>query len=137
MSSIQRHSDHRIAVLRTENMWDDIIHLDKTLGGTGNFSRAGLKMTHGSESWKGASKADKNLSPPNTRYLCCILYKEMIVYQQLILESFNLSDEQKVDTMNKLLTHCQIETPVKDLPFSWENFYNTSCNNVLLDVSIS
>ena len=48
--ALGQRPNHSVAVLRTEHVWEDVIHLDQDLGGTGNFSNLeGFKFSHGSE----------------------------------------------------------------------------------------
>jgi len=127
--TIDLRPHHSVAVIRTEYMWEDIIALDKALGGTGDFSNTGTKVSHGSETWKGTQKYNAYLSSENVELLCCFLHAELAVYQRLILLAANLNHEQKRQTLSSTLTHCQIDhegDPVLQ-PFSWWSYYNTTC----------
>ena len=100
------YANHSVAVLRTEHMWDDIINLDRLLGGSGNFSMAGHKHSHGSGNY--TVPYDSKLSEPNTIYLCCLIYKEIHVYQEMILKAFNLNASQKKASLTDLHYRCHI-----------------------------
>ena len=125
-STIGQRPNHSVAVVRTEHLWEDTIHLDKLVGGSGNFSFEGYKFSHGSEKWK----ENSILSPANAQYLCCQIYEEMIVYQDLILKSFNLNQHQKLETMRNTLKRCQIEE-IDTLPFHWNRYYEDTCKGIL------
>ena len=116
--------NHAVAVIRTERLWEDVIHLDRILGGTGDFGRRnGLKHSHGSENYTAPHSAD--LSVPNTIFLCCLIYKDMEAYQHLILKAANLDDAQKRETLSHLLQRCQINSSENDPvnhPFQWRAF---------------
>lgn len=119
--TIDAWPNHTVAVIRTEQMWEDTIYLDKVLGGTGEFQSAGSKYTHGSENYT----ASASLSQSNAFYLCCLIYQELEAYQQMILGAFNLNDSQKHETLSNLLNRCQIKASDKVMleePFSWEEF---------------
>ena len=120
-------------------MWDDIVHLDKLLGGSGEFKMAGHKHTHGSEKYSVAY--DSTLSESNTIYLCCLIYKEIQVYQDMILKSLNLDHSQKRESLTSLLTRCHADETSEDIdnnldlmvePYSWAGFRkSTTCTSLL------
>lgn len=122
--TIDIRPNHAIAVIRTEQLWEDVIHLDGVLGGTGDFGKShGVKNNHGSDSYNVPYSAD--LSASNAIFLCCLIFKEMEAYQQLILRAVNLDDTQKRETLNHLLHRCQIKASENDPlnhPFQWQIF---------------
>ena len=122
--TLGQRPNHAVAVIRTEHMWEDVIHLDQVLGGTGNYGKVeGFKFTHGSENFTGAHST--GISTSNTVFLCCLVSREMEIYQQMILKALNLDDEQKRETLNDLLGRCLITPEEKDVlqhPFSWRAF---------------
>lgn len=131
-NTIKKRPNHSVAVIRTENMWEDIMALDQMVGGTGNFTIVGTKVTHGSEKWAGKTQYSADLSPTNTKYLCCILYSELDIYQELILEAVNLNDAQRRETLSNVLAHCQLDFKGDPFstPFSWKHvFGNATCGN--------
>mmetsp|Transcript_29742 Transcript_29742/g.71617 ORF Transcript_29742/g.71617 Transcript_29742/m.71617 type:complete len:351 (+) Transcript_29742:1241-2293(+) len=136
-TTIALKPNHSVAVVRTEHMWDDLVALDKHLGGTGNFSTtAGAKVSHGSESWKGAEKYNAYLSLENLHLLCCFLCKELAVYQRLVLLAANLDHVKKRDTLESTLKHCQIDYAgdAVSQPFPWLAYYNTTCLPMIKEV---
>ena len=124
--SLGGHPSHTVMVIRTEHLWDDMIRLDKRLGGDGNFARQGAKETHGSETWSHAPNST-SIAPENAAYLCCLMYGEFEVYQELILRAVNLHDEEKREDLVKVMRHCQMDVSDGDIdllatPFSWQEF---------------
>lgn len=110
--TINKRSDHKVAVIRTEHMWDDIIHLDKLLGGTGEFEARGSKHTHGSE----AFGYSVDVSDDNTRFLCCLIWKEIEAYQLMVLKAINLDATEKHMTLSSLFDRCYL-----DIDSPWKN----------------
>jgi hypothetical protein len=92
-NTIDESPNHAFVMICTEQLLDEAIHLDRLLGGTGDFGRRyGLKHSHGSENYTTPHSAD--LSVPNTFFLCCLISKDMEAYQQLILKAENFDDAQ-------------------------------------------
>ena len=136
--TLGQRPNHAVAVVRTEHMWEDVVHLDQVLGGTGNFGKMdGFKFTHGSENYTGTT----DISTSNTVFLCCLISREMEVYQQMILKAVNLDDKQKRDSLKDLLGRCHIKPPIEDAlqhPFSWRAFrQGETCSGTLRNVSES
>ena len=123
---------HAVAVVRTEHLWDDIVHLDKLLGGSGNFgNKAGTKHTHGSQNY--TVPYNDELSVSNTVYLCCLSYKDLESYQAMILRALNLEIGQKQEVLNDLINRCQVGASSvssgSDLvheQFSWEAYRHSA-----------
>ena len=131
--SLGGHPSHTVMVIRTEHLWDDMIRLDKRLGGDGNFAWQGAKETHGSESYAPSSTS---IAPENAAYLCCLMYGEIEVYQELILKAVNLNDEEKREDLVKVMRHCQMDVSDGDVdlasPFSWHEFgKGANCRRIL------
>jgi len=81
-------------------------------------------LSHGSEKFT-FPHYSTDISTSNTALLWCWIYREMEVYQQIILKALNLDDEQKRVTLNDLLSRCLIIPKEKDVlkhPFSWKTF---------------
>lgn len=132
--SIDQSPNHAVAVVRTEHLWDDIVHLDKLLGGSGNFgNKIGSKHTHGSENY--TVSYNDELSISNTIFLCCLIYKDLESYQEMILRALNLDYGQKQEVLNNLVNRCQVGEAASDLvqsPFSWESFRDSkTCHESL------
>lgn len=123
--TMDQSPDHAVAVIRTEHLWDDVVHLDKLLGGTGDFGNlTGTKSTHGSEKYQ----YNNELSESNTVFLCCLLHKDLESYQAIILRALNLEYDEKQEALGHLLNRCQVKATEDDTtdlvqdPFSWEEF---------------
>ena len=84
---------------------------------------------------------DSTLSESNTIYLCCLIYKEIQVYQDMILKSLNLDHSQKRESLTSLLTRCHADRMSEDIdnildlsvePYSWAGFRkSTTCTSLL------
>ena len=138
--TIYKRPDKSIAVIRTKHLWDDVISLDKSFGGDGYFKMKGRKYSHGSQGWTGAAKYTAALQPSNAKYLCCLIYDEIKVYQHLVLRSFNLNDTEKRETMMETLNQCQIGDTSDDsfhLPFSFTSYYKNTCEKEILSLDIA
>ena len=131
--AIGQRPNHSVAVVRMEHMWDDISQLDQLLGGTGNFGTVhGTKITHRENSNKttlfdtdGGNNISTRISDTNRIFLCCLIAREMEIYQQLILKAWNLLANQKRDSLSDMLNQCLItpsENNVLEYPFSWKAF---------------
>lgn len=135
-NTMDKFANHSIATIRTEHMWDDVEKLDKLLGGTGEFGASGSRHTHGSEKYKQGYSSDLSLS--NAIFLCCLIWKEIETYQDMILKSFNLDNAEKMKAMFDLLNRCHIKTPmptdVLKEPFSWEEFGNEEQCRSITDI---
>jgi hypothetical protein len=127
--SLKERPTHKVAVIRAERLWEDTCHLDKLLGGTGEFEAAKNKHARGSADF--SSSVD--LSNENTRFLCCMIWEEIEAYQTMILKAVNLDSTQKLMTLSSLLNRCLIdvtfpsEFALLEEPFNWEAFRHSSC----------
>jgi hypothetical protein len=127
--AMDEHPERTMAVIRTEFLWEDMAQLDIAVGGTGkDFLREGYAVEHVSH-----KKRKSDLSPTNTKYLCCILHFDMDAYQTMILKAANLDATQKRETLESLLSHCDIEATGDILanPFSWFSFYENTCTHLM------
>ena len=136
--ALGQRPNHPVAVLRTEHVWEDVIHLDQDLGGTGNFRNVeGFKFSHGSEKFTEPRGTDIGTS--NALFLCCLISHDIEFYQLLILKALNLADKQKRETLNDLSNRCHIKTDEEDLlehPFSWPAFRRgEECSGLLGNVT--
>lgn len=127
--SMDQHPNRTIAVIRTEQLWEDMSNLDVAVGGSGHdFLQEGKAVKHVSH-----EKYKTELSPINTKYLCCIMHRDIDTYQTLILRAANLEDTQKRETLDALYSHCDVGSTGDVLadPFSWYSFYETTCAELL------
>jgi hypothetical protein len=131
--AIGQRPNHSVAVVRMEHMWDDISQLDQLLGGTGDFGTVqGTKITHRKISNKttlsgtdGGSNSTR-ISDTNRIFLCCLIAREINIYQQLILKAWNLHANQKRDSLTDMFNRCLIKPSENNAswehPFSWKAF---------------
>lgn len=121
--TLGKKPNHSVAVIRTENLWQDVVDLDLALGGSGVVKGGGTKYTHGSEAY---APQKKNLSARNRIYLCCLIHEEIAAYQTLVLEAFNLNSSQKKESLTNLLANCHVDEilSVQRVPFEWHELYN-------------
>mgnify|MGYP005856585679 CR=1 FL=1 len=89
--------------IRTEHEWEDLMALDKSLGGTGVFPNRGNAFSHGSESY-----APSPLSNEAYQKLCCVLNADIAVYQNILDHVLNLDETQKRECMEDVKQKCGI-----------------------------
>jgi len=127
--SLDKRPNHTVAVVRTEYLWEDMVHLDRLVGGDGYWSHNYQEShTHGSDTRTYSS----DLNPEQSRFLCCVLYDDMDAYQTLIIKAANLNDNQKRESLMDVMDSCQIDisgTDVLETPFPWHSFYNSTCKS--------
>lgn len=113
-----------IWVLRTENLWDDVSHIDKMLDGHTNFSIVSNKqITHKSE----RHNANAALSDNGRRALCCFLAGDIQLYQDYIYKAVNLDLYEKQETMNVVFHMCGVvQTNNNGSSFSWIKWAESS-----------
>jgi hypothetical protein len=114
-NTVEKKTDHAVAVIRSDYLWEDIIRLDQYVGGNGHFVKKGTKKNY----FPGEMGNFSHVSVSNSVFLCCLLYEELHYYQQLILKAVNLDDLQKRDTLYPLLNRCQMTA---SHTYSFRNF---------------
>jgi len=102
--SIWKFPTKEVFAIRTEHEWQDMLHLDKLLGGNGNL-KENRDVSHGSEGY-----VPSPLSKEAYGKLCCALEQEIEVYQDILWRVLNLSWDEKQATMKSVLTKCGIAT---------------------------
>lgn len=169
-----------VLVVRTEQLWGDLIALDVTLGGSGVFTTEGKvanenKITSTSITTVPGGRHGKKSSGSNQRaynkiidnestsavatasvdtagetttqqlhILCCILWKELETYQDILNGAVNLNYESKLESLHDVWSSCsitnddgvQFSAPVptlenginaRILDFSWSKWNKQSC----------
>lgn len=123
-----------VAVLRTENQWNDLGGLESLLGGSSRRflkkERRGVKFTHGSE----AFALKSGVSSQGAVALCCIIQEDIQVYHDLILSAVNLKYREKVDTLRHILVHCGVDSSLSSkevLEWTWGHWYDKICSNII------
>ena len=109
--TIDKYPEKQVFVIRTERYWDDLMDLDKLIGGTGDLPGVGSRDSHGSEdSW--ASKPQvARVSQSGYQKLCCVLHAEIKAYETILLRAENLNKQAKQRTMNSVYEKCGISVP--------------------------
>lgn len=119
-STVQSFPDMEILVVRTEKLWDDIIDLNVQLGGEKDDFTAvlGMKRDHGSSIYKVSS----GLSEEGTEVVCCFLYNENEIYEDLITRSLNLNQAVKDEALDTLYSNCGINRAERGEEFTWTSW---------------
>jgi hypothetical protein len=102
--------------IRTEHLAEDFDNLNRQLGGkvTEDTSKRqpAIKLTHGSEKFRGTSK----LSAESYQSLCCLLQDEVSIYRDMVRRIWNLDDMEKFETIHSLAQKCgMLGTTVVDI----------------------
>ena len=101
--SIWKYPGKEIFGIRTEHEWDDMVSLDKLLGGTGTFRNANLHHSHGSENYHPSP-----ISTEAYHKLCCALETEIDIYFNLLDQSVNLDNAAKEESKAIVREKCDI-----------------------------
>ena len=114
-----------VLALRTDHLWDDIIHLNSLLGGNNDlfYGIIGHKFTHGSESRLFSS----TLSPKGKEVICCNIRSEIQTYQILLQKASNLNAMDKKSALDELYDDCGILESMRNESFSWMKWRNDYC----------
>ena len=132
LNRVQSDQPKAVAVLRTENQWEDLGRLESLLGG--NPSRylepeKQVKYTHGSESFQ----LQSGISPEGAKALCCVLHGDIQVYHGLITSAVNLKGSEKDETLRSLLVHCGVNETLSNAQvweWRWKSWHDESCHEL-------
>lgn len=130
--------------IRTEHLAEDYDSLNQQLGGKATLSgehqqQPVVKLTHGSEHFRSASK----LSKESYEKLCCLLQGELSIYRELVQRVWNFDTTEKVDTIYSLAQKCGImvgqrtsrDDPSsineKDLEVAWNIWQHKTCVSIV------
>lgn len=117
MMAEDQHSNHtnttnEIWVLRTEYLWDDMLHVEQLLSNSSNSSSTTTddvhhlserrNVTHGSE---GHIQRDE-LSSRGRERLCCALRDEIAIYIDLLRRASNLKEDERDRSLDYLAQQC-------------------------------
>lgn len=102
-----RFPEKEILVVRTNHMWEDLVNLDRLLGGNGTFGDMhGSQVTHGSH-----THAHKRpLSDSGYKLLCCGLEGELKIHNYLLRRATNLDENSKADSQLETLAKCGVSS---------------------------
>jgi hypothetical protein len=103
--------------VRTTNEWEDIIHLDLLLGGSGNFTNKGESHFHGKDKTKPFTPPP--ISTEATHKLCCVLWKDIAIYLKLWERVLNFNQTLKQENEASLRAQCGVSN-------SWSE-WTTQC----------
>jgi hypothetical protein len=97
-----------IVVVRKENLWNDLKHLEELLGGNPSrlFETEGPVITHGSEKFAYKATLDPRFIPP----MCCAIADEISIYAKLLARAKNLDGASKMSSIQSLLSKCHVES---------------------------
>ncbi len=118
--SMGRYPDRPVLVLRTEHLWEDLLNIDRILGGSGHFDHVGRVYTHGSQS----HSVRQGLSRRGKEIVCCYLAKEMHLYEALVRGAINLIPPEMNETIVDVYEQCGVAV---DESFSWEKWSSVAC----------
>ena len=102
--SIWKYPNKEVFAIRTEHEWDDIVALDRMLGGNANFVE-NRDVSHGSEGY-----VPSPLSKQAYQKLCCALESEIEIYQDILERVINLNSRAKQDELESIREKCGIQT---------------------------
>ncbi|CAB9497343.1 expressed unknown protein [Seminavis robusta] len=125
-----------VFVVRTETLWDDLVDLDRSLGGPGKFKYNGAVMnenknhtspttTTSTTASQGETGASLSLRQQEDRNLCCVLWEELRLYQIILYRAVNLLPWEKRATMKKLLGICSADGQRSKI--DWQAWHKRSC----------
>jgi hypothetical protein len=97
------YPEKEFLAVRTTHEWQDMKALDIAMGGNGNFRRDGRKESHGSELFEPSP-----LSTEAYQKLCCVLEREIEMYQDLVHHMINLNATEKEECMDDVKQKCGI-----------------------------
>ncbi len=117
-TTTKRHPDKEIFGLRTEHLWDGLTNLNVAFGGEVEdfVNITGTKNDVGSSNQ--VVKGDP--SEDGMATLCCFLYKENEIYEDLMKQAVNLNQSAKEDALESLYRQCRIDKSHRlEGNFSW------------------
>jgi len=105
--TMEKYKNKEVWVLRTEHLWEDMIHVERLLLSNSNRTVSHQlsqkhNVTHGSE---GHVQRDQ-LSTGGLRRLCCALRDEIAIYGDLLRMSTNLDSQERNRSLDYLTEQC-------------------------------
>lgn len=122
----QQHREKPIAVIRTSHLWHDVARLEGFLGGD-----AAAVMENAQVRLNGSAQHPSLTNPEEIVSLCCVLHRELAVYQKLVLAATNLYPEEKYETLMALHHKCNTAQHLtEDVEYwDWPSWYDTACQD--------
>jgi len=134
------YANKEVLVVRTEHLWEDMIHLDVSMGGSGQFAKQGNvanQYRKGSAGKKQRGSQQQDAAPTTQQYrnLCCILYKDIQVYQDVLNLAVNLKEHDKLESMQDVWGTCNIDM-IEDVPkYPYRNDTNRTSSQITTDTT--
>lgn len=137
--TVRSYPGREILAVRTEHLWDDFKHLDIATGGSGKFANHGsvANKIHGK-----LKTTTKDPTPEQLRALCCVLWEEIELYQEIVNEAENFPYSTKLETMQDVWSTCSIDDPEnvqyqlegfkgngQTVQFSWSKWSEDKCSS--------
>jgi hypothetical protein len=133
--TIDKRPEVPVLVVRTEYLWQDAANIEIALGGkASNFINSDQTMSHGSEKYAVTAKLETDLQ---RRALCCAMYDDLQVYQDIIMRALNLDLIEKKDMMSLVYKDCGVgvdglaSNALIDEGF-WKDWYTRSCGHIIV-----
>lgn len=117
--SLLQFPEKEVLAVRTEQEWEDLIHLDKFIGGSGQFKRAGRK-----HSWGSSNYLPSPVSTEAYHKLCCVLKDEIGMYLYILNQASNLDEAARKESEDSLREKCGVQVP-------WSTWRDEHCQPIL------
>ena len=132
--TIRAFPDKEILAIRTEHMWQDIVDLDIVTGGAGQFRTAGHVVNANRNSNSSNTQAADTTTRDN-RNLCCLLWHELELYQEIVVRAQNWNQGQKWETLYDVWDTCGIAVDRQGIIgrsrntmlVSWRDWHSAEC----------
>lgn len=134
--TIQAFPNMEVLAVRTEKIWDDMKDLDRATGGSGDFPMAGAVANENTKT----KQARQDPTPEQLRDLCCILWEDIGIYQEIVNLALNLNYSTKVQTLEDVWSTCGIDSNERGqyqlegaekhgqaVQFSWNKWHQEKC----------
>lgn len=99
--SYYKYPEKEVFAIRTEHQYEDMVALDKLLGGNGTFPKSNYHDSHGSEKY-----APSPISETAYKKLCCVLEDEIAIYLDTFQKALNLNLAQYEEAESLLKQKC-------------------------------
>jgi hypothetical protein len=120
-----KYPNKEVLAVRTEYEWEDLIHLDRWLGGKGIQKDVRYEVTHGSTDY-----VPSPLSQQAYQKLCCVLVDEIEFFFLILDKALNLNPAQKRESRQDLFQSCNIASS-QDSSFPSWNAWKVACHQRL------
>ena len=120
--TLQQYPDKEVFAIRTEQLWNDTHNLNVALGGREDAFEhiTNHRFTHGSQAYQ----VSVGLTKLGKATICCFIYEEIALYEQIIKRAVNLLEDEKNEALASLYEDCGI-TNRDDGDFRWNVWAET------------